>query len=212
MEDSILNNLTESIADSLTSSIHLNGRASFVVCGGNSPLQLYKNLSSKNLDWSKVSIFLGDDRVLPADHKDSNNFLIHQYLIKNNASAASFHALLDHKDSMEGIKCPFDVVLLGLGNDGHFASLFPAQLNIPEAFDAEASPTIIVSDQELGSPSYKRVSMNLSLLTNTKRCILLVPSSEKRKIVETAYTDNQLPLHFLLTQQKINVEFSDLDF
>ena len=212
MEDSILNNLTESIADSLTSSISLNDRASFVVCGGNSPLQLYKNLSSKNLDWSKVSIFLGDDRVLPADHKDSNNFLIHQYLIKNNATAASFHALLDHKDSMEGIKCPFDVVLLGLGNDGHFASLFPAQLNIPEAFDAEASPTIIVSDQELGSPSYKRVSMNLSLLTNTKRCILLVPSSEKRKIVETAYTDNQLPLHFLLTQQKIKVEFSDLDF
>lgn len=212
MEDSILNNLTESIADSLTSSIHLNGRASFVVCGGNSPLQLYKNLSSKNLDWSKVSIFLGDDRVLPADHKDSNNFLIHQYLIKNNASAASFHALLDHKDSMEGIRLPFDVVLLGLGNDGHFASLFPAQLNIPEAFDAEASPTILVSDQELGSPSYKRVSMNLSLLTNTKRCILLVPSSEKRKIVETAYTDNQLPLHFLLTQQKIKVEFSDLDF
>jgi len=212
LEDSILNNLTESIADSLTSSIHLNGRASFVVCGGNSPLQLYKNLSSKNLDWSKVSIFLGDDRVLPADHKDSNNFLIHQYLIKNNASAASFHALLDHKDSMEGIRLPFDVVLLGLGNDGHFASLFPAQLNIPEAFDAEASPTILVSDQELGSPSYKRVSMNLSLLTNTKRCILLVPSSEKRKIVETAYTDNQLPLHFLLTQQKIKVEFSDLDF
>ena len=212
MEDSILNNLTESIADSLTSSIHLNGRASFVVCGGNSPLQLYKNLSSKNLDWSKVSIFLGDDRVLPADHKDSNNFLIHQYLIKNNASAASFHALLDHKDSMGGIRLPFDVVLLGLGNDGHFASLFPAQLNIPEAFDAEASPTILVSDQELGSPSYKRVSMNLSLLTNTKRCILLVPSSEKRKIVETAYTDNQLPLHFLLTQQKIKVEFSDLDF
>ena len=212
MEDSILNNLTESIADSLNSGISLNDRASLVVCGGNSPLQLYKNLSSKNLDWSKVSIFLGDDRVLPADHKDSNNFLIHQYLIKNNASAASFHALLDHKDSMEGIKCPFDVVLLGLGNDGHFASLFPAQLNIPEAFDAEASPTIIVSDQELGSPSYKRVSMNLSLLTNTKRCILLVPSSEKRKIVETAYTDNQLPLHFLLTQQKIKVEFSDLDF
>lgn len=142
-------------------------------------------------------------------------------VISNNSNAAGLDKAtelniptryIDHKDSMEGIKRPFDVVLLGLGNDGHFASLFPAQLNIPEAFDAEASPTIIVSDQELGSPSYKRVSMNLSLLTNTKRCILLVPSSEKRKIVETAYTDNQLPLHFLLTQQKIKVEFSDLDF
>jgi 6-phosphogluconolactonase/glucosamine-6-phosphate isomerase/deaminase len=90
--------------------------------------------------------------------------------------------------------------------------LFPAQLSIPEALDSEASPAIIVSDQELGSPSYKRISMNLPLLINTKRCILLVPSPEKRKIVETAYTDNKLPLHFLLTQQKIKVEFSDLDF
>jgi len=212
LEDSILNNLTESIADSLTSSISLNGSASFVVCGGNSPLQLYKNLSSKNLDWSKVSIFLGDDRLVPADHEDSNNYLIHQYLIKNNASSASFRSLFDHKDSIESIQFPFDVVLLGLGNDGHFASLFPAQLTIPKAFDAEASPAIIVSDQELGSPSYKRISMNLSLLINTKRCILLVPSSEKRKIVEKAFTDDQLPLHFLLTQQKVKVEFSDLDF
>ena len=212
MADSILNNLTESIADSLISSINLKGHASFVVCGGNSPIELYKNLSSKNLDWSKVSIFLGDDRLVPADHEDSNNYLIHQYLIQNNASSASFHSLLDHKDSIEDVKRPFDLVLLGLGNDGHFASLFPAQLSIPEALDSEASPAIIVSDQELGSPSYKRISMNLPLLINTKRCILLVPSPEKRKIVETAYTDNKLPLHFLLTQQKIKVEFSDLDF
>jgi 6-phosphogluconolactonase len=46
------------------------------LCGGHSPLQLYENLSSKNLDWSKVSIFLGDDRLVPADHEDSNNYLI----------------------------------------------------------------------------------------------------------------------------------------
>ena len=201
MEDSILNNLTESIAGSLISSINLNGHASLVVCGGNSPLQLYKNLSSKDLNWSKVSIFLGDDRIVPVDHEDSNAFLIHQHLIKNKASMASFHALLDYKDSIEGIEHPFDVVLLGLGNDGHFASLFPAQLSIPEAFNVEASPGIIVSDQELGSPSHKRISMNLSLLINAKRCILLVPSPEKRKIVEKAFTDNQLPLHFLLTQE-----------
>ena len=77
MDDSILDSLTHSIVDSLISSINLNGHASFVVCGGNSPLPLYNNLSKKDLDWSKVSIFLGDDRVLPADHVDSNNYLIH---------------------------------------------------------------------------------------------------------------------------------------
>ena len=104
------------------------------------------------------------------------------------------------------------MVLLGLGNDGHFASLFPAQLNNALVFDAYASPSIIVSDQDLGSPSHKRISMNLSMLIDAKRCILLVPNSDKRKIVERAYKDNQLPLHFLLTQERTKIEFSDLDF
>ena len=104
------------------------------------------------------------------------------------------------------------MVLLGLGNDGHFASLFPAQLDNAEAFDIKASPSLITSDQELGSPCYKRISMNLSLLMHTKRCILLVSNEDKRKIVERALEDNQLPLHFLLNQKKTKVEFSDLDF
>ena len=212
MEDSILNNLSQSIVDSLISSINLNGHASFVVCGGNSPLPLYDNLSKMDLDWSKVSIFLGDDRVVSANHSDSNNYLIHRHLLKNNATSASFHSLLDLKISIEDIKCPFDVVLLGLGNDGHFASLFPAQLDNAEAFDIKASPSLITSDQDLGSPCYKRISMNLSLLMHTKRCILLVSNEDKRKIVERALEDNQLPLHFLLNQKKTKVEFSDLDF
>ena len=212
MYDSILNSLTHSIVDSLISSINLNGHASFVVCGGNSPLPLYNNLSKKDLDWSKVSIFLGDDRLVPADHVDSNNYLIHHNLLQNNAASASFYSLIDLKISIEDMKRPFDVVLLGLGNDGHFASLFPAQLDNANAFDITASPGLITSDQELGSPCYKRISMNLSLLMDTKRCILLVPNENKRKIVERALEDNQLPLHFLLNQNKAKVEFSDLDF
>ena len=212
MDDSILDSLTHSIVDSLISSINLNGHASFVVCGGNSPLPLYKNLSKKDLDWSKVSIFLGDDRVVPADHVDSNNYLIHHNLLQNNSASASFYSLIDLKISIEDMKRPFDVVLLGLGNDGHFASLFPAQLGNADAFDITASPGLIISDQELGSPCYKRISMNLSLLMDTKRCILLVPNENKRKIVERALEDNQLPLHFLLNQKKTKVEFSDLNF
>ena len=212
MDNSILDSLTHSIVDSLISSINLNGHASFVVCGGNSPLPLYNNLSKKDLDWSKVSIFLGDDRLLPADHVDSNNYLIHHNLLQNNATSASFYSLIDLKISIEDIKRPFDVVLLGLGNDGHFASLFPAQLDNADAFDIKASPGLITSDQEVGSPCYKRISMNLSLLMDTKRCILLVPNENKRKIVERALEDNQLPLHFLLNQKKTKVEFSDLDF
>jgi len=212
LKDFTVDNLSQSIAASLSASINLNGYASFVVCGGSSPLPLYDNLSNKDLDWSKVSIFLGDDRVVPSDHQDSNNYLIQLHLLKNNASSASFYPLNDSKITIKDIRRPFDVVLLGLGNDGHFASLFPAQLNNALAFDAYASPSIIVSDQDLGSPSHKRISMNLSMLIDAKRCILLVPNSDKRKIVDRAYKDKQLPLHFLLTQERTKIEFSDLDF
>ena len=59
MKDFTVDNLSQSIAASLSASINLNGYASFVVCGGSSPLSLYDNLSNKDLDWSKVSIFLG---------------------------------------------------------------------------------------------------------------------------------------------------------
>jgi len=129
LKDFTADNLSQSIAASLSASINLNGYASFVVCGGSSPLPIYDNLSNKDLDWSKVSIFLGDDRVVPSDHQDSNNYLIQLHLLKNNASSASFYPLNDSKITIKDIRRPFDVVLLGLGNDGHFASLFPAQLN-----------------------------------------------------------------------------------
>ena len=212
MRDFTLDNISQSIAASLSASINLNGYASFVVCGGSSPLSLYDNLSNKDLDWSKVSIFLGDDRVVPSDHPDSNNHLIHLHLLKNHARSALFYPLNDSKITIQDIRRPFDVVLLGLGDDGHFASLFPAQLNDCYAFDVNASPSIIASDQNLGSPSHRRISMNLSMLIDAKRCILLVPNSDKRKIVERAFKDNQLPLHFLLTQEKTKIEFSDIDF
>ena len=212
MKDFIVDNLSQSIAASLSASINLNGYASFVVCGGSSPLSLYDNLSNRDLDWSKVSIFLGDDRVVPSDHPDSNNYLIHLHLLKNHASSALFYPLNDSKITKQNIRRPFDVVLLGLGDDGHFASLFPAQLNDCYAFDVNASPSIIASDQSLGSPSHRRISMNLSMLIDAKRCILLVPNSDKRKIVERAFKDKQLPLHFLLNQERTKIEFSDIDF
>ena len=212
MKDFTVDNLSQSIAASLSESIHLNGYASLVVCGGSSPLPIYDNLSNKDLDWSKVSIFLGDDRVVPSDHPDSNNNLIQLHLLKNKASSASFYPLNDSKIAIQDIRRPFDIVLLGLGNDGHFASLFPAQLNNANAFNANATPSIIVSDQDLGIPSHRRISMNLSMLIDAKRCILLVPNSDKRKIVERAFKDKQLPLHFLLNQERTKIEFSDIDF
>ena len=212
MKDCTLDNLTKSIADALLVGINANGHASLVACGGSSPLSLYKNLSVLDLDWSKVSIFLGDDRIVSSDHPDSNEYLINHYLLQNKAISATFYPLKDLEIDKDEERSPFDIVLLGLGSDGHFASLFPAQIENNQAFDVNVSPAIIISQENLGSPSYKRLSMNLSMLLDARRCILLVPNAEKRNIVERAFNDNKLPLHYLLTQQKTKIEFSDIDF
>ena len=205
MKRIILDNLLDSITASLNESIDTNGYASFVVCGGKSPLPLYKKLSKIDIDWKKISIYLGDDRIISNDHIDSNEKLIKDHLLVNNASSARFYSLLNPKLLINKIKFPFDIVLLGLGTDGHFASLFPGT-----NFDLNDKPSLVMSEKPEGTPSYLRISMNLSMLLNTKRCILLVTNNKKRIIVNQALTDRNLPLFFLLNQNKTLIEYSDL--
>ena len=212
MTDQTLDILTSSIIESLANAIDSFGCASLVVCGGNSPLPIYHNLCNADLDWEKISIYLGDDRIVSMDHEHSNDRFIKKHLINNNARSAKFFSLVHDPLKVKDFNLPFDLVLLGLGSDGHFASLFPDQLNYKNALDEDAKPDFIYSDKPLGFPSHKRASMNLSLLLNTKRCILLVPNKDKRMVVEKAYRSNKMPLHFLLTQEKTKIEFSDVDF
>ncbi len=205
MELNSLDILQRSILDSLNKGIDANGHASLVVCGGRSPLPLYKKLSDADIDWKKISIYLGDDRVVAADHVDSNEKLIRDHLLINNARPAKLHSLLNPKLLKNKIKFPFDIVLLGLGLDGHFASLFPGyNLNLND------NPDFIISDKPEGTPNYHRISMNLSMLLNTHRCILLVTNKAKRTIVNKAFSDSSLPLFFLLNQNKTIIEYSDL--
>ena len=212
MNNSPSDKLSKSITKSLDKAITMNGKAALVVCGGNSPLSIYQKLSRADLDWSKVSIYLGDDRLLPSDHIDSNENLLRKNLLINNAKWAKFYPLVQPRINIKDITLPFDIVLLGLGIDGHFASLFPDQVKLSSALSIDADPDFICSETPLGSPSYKRISMNLALLLNTKRCILLVTNSDKRLVVEKASTNNKMPLHFLINQDKTKLEFSDIDF
>ena len=212
MNNSSSEKISKSITKTLDEAIALNGKATLVVCGGNSPLSIYKKLSRADLDWNKVSIYLGDDRLLPSDHIDSNENLLRKNLLINNAKLAKFYPLVQPRININDITLPFDIVLLGLGNDGHFASLFPEQVKLSSAFSIDADPDFICSEIPLGSPSYKRISMNLACLLNTKRCILLVTNSDKRLVVEKASTNNKMPLYFLTNQDKTKLEFSDIDF
>jgi 6-phosphogluconolactonase len=196
---------SKSIYEALKNSINNNGRASFVVSGGSSPVKIFNDLSKSDLDWSKVSVTLVDDRVVSSEHSDSNEKLLKENLFINNASAAKFISLKSDSEEVMNINRPFDIMLLGMGEDGHFASLFPELVDNSNYFDLSANPEIIFTEP-MGNPCHKRVSMNLSMIMKSKKIILLVSSSAKSILVDQAFENKYLPIHFLLNQQTKDIE------
>ncbi|MDB4243506.1 6-phosphogluconolactonase [Gammaproteobacteria bacterium] len=204
--------IAKSIASSLAESVLKKGYATLVVSGGNSPIKIFHHLNHLQIQWSKVTIILGDDRMIDASNIDSNDRLIRENLIINNAESANYISLSDPSFKSMQIKFPCDVTLLGMGLDGHFASLFPELLNNSSLFNMNAPHAIYISDIALGTPSHKRITMNLSMLLDTHRCILLVSNQSKRSVLDQASNNVSLPLYHLINQNKIKVECSDIDF
>ena len=204
--------IAASIASTLEESVLKKGYATLVVSGGNSPVEIFSHLNQMLIPWSKVTIILGDDRILDSDNSDSNDKLIRENLIINNAGSAKYLSLIDPSVTTSRLIFPFDVSLLGMGLDGHFASLFPELLANTSLFEVDAPHEIYLSEDPLGDPSHKRITMNLSMLLNSDRCILLVSSESKRGVLDQAIGDSRLPVHHLINQNKVKIEFSDVDF
>jgi 6-phosphogluconolactonase len=96
-------------------------------------------------------------------------------------------------------------MLLGMGEDGHFASLFPSLIKTnPNYFDLSSIPEIIYTDA-LGSPCHKRISMNLSMILQSKKIFLLIPNEKKLDVYEEAKNNKKIPLYFLLNQTKTKI-------
>ena len=204
--------IAKSIASTLEESVLKKGYATFVVSGGNSPLEIFSHLNQMPIPWSKITIILGDDRMLDSGNSDSNDKLIRENLIINKAGSAKYLSLIDPLVTPSKLNFPFDISLLGMGLDGHFASLFPELLANLSLFNVDAPHEIYLSENALGHPSHKRISMNLSMLLNSDRCILLVSSESKRGVLDQAIGDSRLPVHYLINQNKVKIEFSDVDF
>ena len=204
--------IATSIASTLEESVLKKGYATLLVSGGNSPVEIFSHLNQMLIPWSKVTIILGDDRMLDLDSSDSNDKLIRENLIINNASSAKYLSLIDPSVTPSKLIFPFDVSLLGMGLDGHFASLFPELLANTSLFEVDAPHEIYLSKNALGDPSHKRITMNLSMLLDSVRCILLVSSKSKREVLDQAIGDSRLPVYHLINQNKVKIEFSDVDF
>ncbi len=185
------------ISDKLNSSIENIGSGSLVLSGGTSPISIYEELSNIDISWSKVYLTLVDDRLVDPDHKDSNQKLLRNHFIKNKAKNINFFPLTENFLSNTEFKKPFDITILGMGEDGHFASLFPDMINQYEAIDINASPKILITSPQ-GNPLIPRITMNLSLIMESLSIILLVNGKAKQNIFEKAKQDLKLPIHHLI--------------
>ena len=195
------------ILDLLDQSIKSKGFASFIVSGGSSPVAIFQEMSQMNTDWSNIDVSLVDDRVVDPTHLDSNEKLVNDLLITNNASNANFISICNDAESLKDLNRPYTVMLLGMGEDGHFASLFPSLIKSnKEYFDLFSEPDIFFTEP-MGSPCHSRVSMNLSMILQSENIFLLVSSKKKYDILKQAEFDKTLPLYFLLnqTKKKINI-------
>jgi 6-phosphogluconolactonase len=205
------------IAAQLELGLQERGSASFAVPGGTTPGPIFDLLAKRPLDWSRVTVTLTDERWVPATDSSSNERLVRDRLLTGPASACRLVPLYNLSakpglsvgetvNKLRSLDLPFDVVLLGMGGDGHFASLFPGMPNLAQGLDADGESWLIASDQPInGQP---RISLSLSLLLQSQLIVLIIRGADKLAVIERARTalPTDLPIAAILQQSKVPVE------
>lgn len=183
----------EALADALAA----RGHATLVATGGTTPGPLYDRLSGAPLAWDKVTVTLSDERWAPPKSPDSNERLVRERLLTGPAAAASFVPLkglgspeedaVQASAALAGLARPFDLVLLGMGEDGHIASLFPGSPALARALDPEEPALCLAVPQGEGRPpAQPRLTLSLAALRSARRLILLFSGRRKFDVLERA--------------------------
>jgi 6-phosphogluconolactonase len=204
--------LTAKISDLLKAAIAAEGKASLVVSGGRTPVGFFHLLSQCQLDWSKVTVALADERWVNADHAASNEKLVRENLLINEAFSAEYLALKNTaENAVDGeAECQqrlnavgrFTVVILGMGDDGHTASLFPGSDALERGLDMHSGADCIAVTP-LDAP-HERMSMTLPRLLNAESLVIHISGASKQQVLTQANAGNdvmELPIRAILQQQ-----------
>lgn len=221
---------TDSILKAANIAIEQKGYFTISLCGGSSPIQIFKNLSnskvSEQLDWNKIFIFWGDERFVEDTNKNSNYNLINTLLLSNisipeknifktpvNESSVEIAAEVYEKQIIEffsekngldkkGIPV-FDIMLQGAGNDGHTASLFPGTPQLKET-----KKIVVNVEAPEYAPVRDRISFTFKLINNAENIILLLSGRNKGTIAGNFLSNNpktDLPIQHLDRSNKTTV-------
>jgi 6-phosphogluconolactonase len=206
----------EKIADLLNESIASRSAASLLVPGGTTPQPIFERLAATPLDWAKVHVGLTDERWVRATHADSNENLVRRSLLRGQASSAQFHALYSNapkpsaglalaERSINSMPRPVDVVLLGMGTDGHFASLFPGLPETKAGLNLHNPALCLAIDKP--QAGYARLSLTLSALLYARLILVAISGRPKRTVALQAMGGGaETPIAALLAARKDDLE------
>lgn len=202
----------------LEEAIAARGAGSLVVSGGRTPTLLFTLLRGEKLDWTRVWVTLADERWVETTAEASNERLVRETLLAGPAAAAHFVGLKNPAPTPEAgadwasraltrVPHPFDVVVLGMGEDGHTASLFPGSLALARGLDPGAPPACIAVNA-LVAP-HARVSLNLPALLDARRIVLHIEGDKKWEVYQRARTPGtaaEMPVRAVLQQKEVPVD------
>jgi 6-phosphogluconolactonase len=195
------------ILEAAEQAIKERGKFKLVLAGGNTPEQVYRLLAEAAANWSEWYIYYGDERCLPRDHQDRNSLMASRVLLDKVAIPAShiftIPAELGPEKAVENYRkivaeaLPFDMVLLGMGEDGHTASLFPGhQHNLDEMAHAVYNSP---------KPPPERVSISAKALSETRQLIFLITGTNKQEAVSAWRSGQDLPVATITPKNPIDI-------
>ena len=229
-KQSLAEHLAGEISVEISKAIRQKGSAVLALSGGSTPKPLFQALANHDIDWSKVIITLVDERWVDEQHELSNAAFMQTYLLEKLPDSVRFVPLYQQADCVQAslpfviadylqathstvdVPRAFDVVILGMGGDGHTASFFPDASNIAQLIDIDSNDALLTCSS--ASTQVERVTWSLPVLLNTSFLALHFTGEDKKAVFEQASEGGdvrELPIRSALFQDRVtlNVYYAD---
>ena len=203
----------EQLKKILCNAIAQRGQAYLVVSGGKTPVALFQLLAKTNIPWDKVTITLADERCVPVDDAQRNEQMVKQFLLQHDAACAHFLSLYDEatarldviEQSIAALPT-FDAVILGMGEDGHTASLFPCAEELSQGLDDNAAAVLFVTPN---NAPHQRVSLSKKRLLDSRVIFFHLLGQNKLAVLHQAMAQHDpmvMPVSAFLNNHQANVQ------
>ncbi|HEY5337492.1 MAG TPA: 6-phosphogluconolactonase [Rhizomicrobium sp.] len=218
--DTMIRTLADEIVVNLNADITARGAASFVASGGTTPGPLFDLLSKRDLAWDKVWVTLSDERWIAPTEDGSNENLIRTRLLRNKAATAHLVAMKTDDASpndgeakvgaaLTAMRRPFTVTLLGMGDDGHTASLFPHAQGLETALDVNNPALARAVHTHDVATTGERMTLTLRAILDSKLIVILIKGDTKMDAYRNALSGTDVaaaPVRAVLQQSKTPVQ------